>query len=150
MTCMTNTNNIKFWRHTRYLRSTTYLFIYFKFQVRWYKGMFSLYKLCKDDTQGGVGWGTGTFRGAVLHGRFFASIPKHGSHFELKNSWIPFLYSGHTDAKFAQNVIIMANFWDKISIMGRGGSLLFLALASGTGNLRKLPVRKRIYLPHFF
>ena len=31
----------------------------------------------------------------------------------------------------------------------RGGSLLFLALASGTGNLRKLPVRQRTYLPKF-
>ena len=37
-----------------------------------------------------------------------------------------------------------------INVLSRGGSLLFLALASGTGNLRKLPVRKRIYLPHFF
>ena len=35
------------------------------------------------------------------------------------------------------------------SLTFRGGSLLFLALASGTGNLRKLPVRKRTYLPQF-
>ena len=41
------------------------------------------------------------------------------------------------------------NAYTQYTSLYRGGSLLFLALASGTGNLRKLPVRKRTYLPQF-
>ena len=54
------------------------------------------------------------------------------------------------EATFAFKILVIVQIFLPVDgLLGRGGSLLFLVLASRTGNLRKLPVCKRTYLPQF-